>query len=105
MSKSSDGAVVFGVGLLAGLAAGAVIAVLTAPKSGEEIRQDLKATLNRFADDLPNEYQVTEAKSKEMIFKIKYSFEKQIARINEAIKAGKIAAAKRKEEVESDYSY
>jgi gas vesicle protein len=105
MSKSSDCAVVFGVGLLAGLAAGAMVAILTTPKSGEKVRQELKATLNRFVDDIPVEYQSTEAKSKEMLFKIKYSFEKQLARINEAVKAGKIAAAKRKEEVESDYSY
>lgn len=105
MSKTSDGAVVFGVGLLAGLAAGVVVAILTTPKAGVEVRQDLKATLNRFVDDLPDEFQATELKSKELLFNIKYSIENQIARIGEAIKAGKIAAAKRKEEVESDFSY
>ncbi|MEI7473924.1 MAG: YtxH domain-containing protein [bacterium] len=104
MSKSSDCAVVFGIGLLAGVAAGAVAALLTTPKSGEEVRQELKATLNRFVDDMPEEYRTTEAKSKEMIVKLKYSFESQFGKINNAIKAAKLAAAKRKEELESDYS-
>lgn len=105
MSKSCDGAVAFGLGLIVGVAAGAVVALLTTPKSGEEVRQDIKATLNRFVDDMPDEYRATEEKSKEMLFNIKYSFEKQVNKINSAIKAGRLAAAKRKEEMESDYSY
>lgn len=105
MSKSNDDAVVFGVGLLAGIAAGAVLAVLCTPKSGEEVRKDLKDTVSQFVDEMPRDYKKTEEQSKELIFKVKYSIENQINKINNALKAAKIAAAKRKEEMESEYNY
>ena len=100
MSKDS---VSFGVGLLFGVVAGVVAGVLYSPRSGEEMRQELKCTV----DNLIKEDEVDTCKtvSIDMLNKMKYTIEKQISKVNDAIRAGKMAAAKRKEELESGFSY
>ena len=48
MSKE-DNSISFGMGLLAGILGGVVAAILYAPKSGAETREDIKNTVNDFA--------------------------------------------------------
>ncbi|EKE02837.1 MAG: hypothetical protein ACD_20C00326G0006 [uncultured bacterium] len=104
MSKASNSSVSFGVGLLFGVVAGVVSGVLLSPKPGEELRQDIKEAVDNLCQD-KKELNSCKSISVDLINKMKYTIEKQIAKMNGAIKAGKMAAAKRKEELESDYSY
>ena len=50
---------------------------------------------------------ITQCKSAsiDIINKLKFTIENQIIKINEAIKAGRMAAAKRREELDSGYNY
>jgi gas vesicle protein len=100
MSKDS---VSFGMGLLFGIVAGVAAGVVLAPKSGEEMRQDLKNVIQ----NISNEDEINNCKnvSIDMINRMKYTIEKQLLKVNDAIKAGKMAAAKRREEMESGYSF
>ncbi|OGI22539.1 MAG: hypothetical protein A2287_08340 [Candidatus Melainabacteria bacterium RIFOXYA12_FULL_32_12] len=104
MSKVADNSVSFGVGLLFGVIAGVVAGVLAAPKSGEEMRQELKETVSNLSQENKELTSCTSI-SVDLINKMKYTIEKQISKINDAVKAGKMAAAKRKEELESGCNY
>ena len=104
MSRGQDKSLDFGMGILFGVLAGVAAGIIFAPKSGEETRKVIKDKIedvakSEFAD--VNHYKNT---SLETLNKVTYTVEKQINKINEAIKAGKMAAAKKKEELESDYS-
>ncbi len=103
MPKDSDNAVVFGVGIIFGVLAGALIGVLTAPKSGEEVRQKIKDTVDVYSNKKCDELVKTKTASVNMIKKMGYTIEKQLNRLNEAVKAGRMAAAKRKEENSTEY--
>ncbi|MFH0702523.1 MAG: YtxH domain-containing protein [bacterium] len=105
MSRNSDNSVSFGIGILFGVLTGVAAGILFSPKSGEKMREELKETVNKFSKDIPSDLAKTKTVSLDMINKLKYTIEKQIVRINESIKAGKMAAAKTKEELESGYNY
>ncbi|MDD3013725.1 MAG: YtxH domain-containing protein [Candidatus Gastranaerophilales bacterium] len=105
MSKSSDSSVSFGVGLLFGVLTGVATGILFSPKSGEEMRQDLKEIVNDISGEIkPNIYDTKNA-STDLINRIKYTVENQICKINNALKAGRLAAAKHKEELESGINF
>ncbi len=103
MPKDSDNAVVFGVGIILGVLTGAVIGVLTAPKSGEEVRQKIKDTVDIYSSKKCDEIAKTRIASVNMIKKMGFTIEKQLNRLNDAVKAGRMAAAKRKEENNTEY--
>ncbi len=103
MPKDSDNAVVFGVGIIFGVLAGAAIGVLTAPKSGEEVREKIKETVDIYSNKKCDEIAKTKIASVNMIKKMGFTIEKQISRLNDAVKAGRMAAAKRKEENSAEY--
>jgi gas vesicle protein len=73
MSKDS---VSFGMGLLFGIVAGVAAGVVLAPKSGEEMRQDLKNVIQ----NISNEDEINNCKnvSIDMINRMKYTIEKQL---------------------------
>jgi len=104
MSKDSDCPVIFGIGLLLGVAAGVAAGVLLAPKPGSEVREDLKFIADKYTKDAYSDFNSTKTASTVMVNRLRLTIEKQIARINEALKAGKMAAAKRKEELNSGYN-
>lgn len=91
----------FGIGLLIGVLAGVGAGILYAPKSGEETRNDLKEKTNQLME---KGYNVENFKKTglEMIEKAKISIENQISKINQDIKASKLAKAKAKELIESE---
>lgn len=103
MPKNSEGSISFGMGLLIGVVGGVVAGLLYTPKSGVEIRDDI-----RKAAGLPEkepELVYTKMASINLINRVKFTLEKQLYRVNEAVKAAKMASAKRKEELESGYNY
>lgn len=96
MSTDSDSYISFGVGLIFGLSLGAIGGLLAAPKPGEETRQELKETLSK----LPEQVLCDETKSHCAFDKLRFKLDRQINNINESVKAGKMAAAKKSEELE-----
>lgn len=106
MAKSADNSISFGVGLLIGVLAGVATGVLFSPRSGEEMRKDLKeVSCKVLKHNEKLKLADTKLTSLAMMDKLKYSIEKQISRVGDAIKAGKMAAAKQKEELEAGYNY
>lgn len=105
MSRKSDSAISFGVGILFGVLGGLVAALLLAPKSGDETRKELLAV----ADSLVKEKKPNVIYIKKMnttaIAKLQYTIETQFNKVIEAIKAGRMASAKKREELESAYKY
>jgi len=104
MSSLSDNAVSYGVGLLGGVVAGVLVGVLFAPKSGEEMRKDLMEVTDKFCSENDALCKCKDS-SLELINKTKYSVEKQLNKVLEAVRAGRMAAAKRREELETGYNY
>lgn len=88
------------VGLLLGLMGGAAIAILTAPKSGSEIRGKLRET----AEDLPERVSELVDDSLDLyasgVNYLQLVMEEQTMRLKRAVAAGKLAAAKKREELE-----
>lgn len=98
-----DGGFGFGswlIGLLLGVAGGATIAILFAPKSGNEIRGKLKET----AQDLPDRVSELVDDSLDLyasgVNYLQLVMEEQTMRLRRAVAAGKLAAAKKREELE-----
>lgn len=87
-------------GLLIGVVGGATLAFLTAPKSGTEIRRVIKRTtkdvpevIGEFVDDSLDLYASA-------LNYCQLLMEEQTNRIRRAVAAGKLAAAKKREELE-----
>lgn len=102
MSTESEGYLSFGVGLIFGMGLGAAIGLLVAPKSGQELRSEL----NQLAHEFPQSFNTNLDDTKEVchgyIDKVRYTIEKQIRQVGEAFKAGRMAAAKKREQLEED---
>lgn len=98
--QSSGSLSVWLVGFLVGIFGGAALALLTTPKSGSEVRGVLRKT----AKDVPNK--VTEILDDSLdlyasaVNYFQLVIEEQAQRIKKAVAAGKLAAAKKREELE-----
>jgi len=105
MSRRSESALAFGIGTLVGVLAGVAAAILFSPKSGEEMRKDLKIAAGKIVkENSPNVIYTNKINSAAFI-RLQYTIESQFNKVIDAIKAGRMAAAKRKEELESAYKY
>lgn len=90
------------VGLFIGALGGATVALLTAPKSGKEMRSDLKdgaAALPERVSELMDDTLDLYASG---VNYAQLAVEEQTMRVKRAVAAGKLAAAKKREEL--DYS-
>ncbi len=105
MSKNSDDTSTFGVGILLGVLAGAIAGVLLSPKPGEEMRDDLQKVADKLSQKEPIEVSRTKKITSDTIVKMQYILETQFTRVLDAVKAGKMVTAKRREELDSDYRY
>ncbi len=103
MSKD-DNSIIFGMGLLAGVVGGIVAAILYAPKSGKETREELKTIVNDFAQKHAPEIKEAKKQALESLDVMKYKLEKQYNKINDHIKAKQMAKAKRMEDRSYDYT-
>ena len=105
MSTESDGYLSFGVGFIFGLGLGGILGVLFTPKSGDELRSDLRNIAQSLPDNINQTVNDTKNKCGNFIDVTRYSIEKKFNKIDNAIKAGKMAAAKRREEFEEELGY
>lgn len=87
-------------GLLIGAVGGAAVALLTAPKSGTEMRD----TLQRGTQDVPERLSEIVDDSLDLYASFlnyaQLSLEEQTTNFKRALAAGKLAAAKKREEIE-----
>ena len=95
--REDDNAVCFGMGILLGVAAGALAAVLYAPKSGEETRKVLEDTASNLVQKYAPDVRDAKKQALTSIDVIRYKLERQYNRLSEAIRAKQIARAKEKE--------
>lgn len=103
MSKE-DNSISFGMGLLAGVLGGVIAAILYAPKSGEETREDVKVFVDDFAQKHAPEIKEAKKQALESLDMMKYKLEKQYNKINEHIKAKQMAKAKEMEDKTYDFN-
>ncbi len=96
MSKE-DNSISFGVGLLFGVVGGVIAAVLYAPKSGEETRQDVENVITDIAQKYTPEIKEAKKQALTSIDVIRYRLEQQYNKISDSIKAKQLAKAKEKE--------
>lgn len=101
MSKE-DNSISFGLGMLFGVVGGVIAAVLYAPKSGEETRQDVENVITDFAQKYTPEIKEAKRQALTSIDVIRYRLEQQYNKINSAIKAKQLAKAKEKESIDYD---
>ena len=99
MSKE-DNSVCFGLGILLGVAAGAVAAVLFAPKSGDETRKNLGNVVSDIAQKYTPEIREAKKQALSSIDVMRYKLEREYNKISEALRAKQIAKAKEKESVD-----
>ena len=105
MSRQSESALAFGIGTLVGVLAGVTAAILLSPKSGEEMREDLKAAAKKIISENKPEIIYTKKLNVAALSRLQYTIESQFNRVIDALKAGRMAAAKKREEMESAYRY
>jgi len=96
MSKD-DNALIFGIGILAGVTAGIIAGLLMAPASGEETRKKLETQVNDFAENCCPTLEEAKRQALATIDVIQYKIEKSIKKVNDVIKARQLAKAKDKE--------
>lgn len=103
MSKNSDDYLIFTVGTLFGILAGVIAGVIYSPKSGAEMRKELRGMAKNITNEVPNDVDKAKKVFNTNIDRLKYTMENQINKINDAVKAGRMASAKEKEEQETGY--
>lgn len=90
------------VGLFIGALGGATVALLTAPKSGKELRGDLKEGARALPEKVSELMDDTLDLYASGVNYAQLAVEEQSMRVKRAVAAGKLAAAKKREEL--DYS-
>ena len=87
----------FLIGVIGGAAAGMILALLLAPKSGKETRKELKEKIDELNEKYSPELVEVKNQALSSLDKIKCLLERKFAKFNEAIKAEQLAKAKNKE--------
>ncbi|HED07328.1 MAG TPA: gas vesicle protein [Ignavibacteria bacterium] len=67
MSNDNNGGNGFLIGLIAGSALGAIVGLLYAPKSGKELRDDIRTKSNEYLDDADKYIEDAKVKAKDLI--------------------------------------
>ena len=103
MSKNSDDYLIFAAGTLCGVLGGIIVGIVFFPKSGIEMRQNLKNIAKNLVQDMPSDSEKVKNTFCKNIDTLKYTFEDQVNKINKAVKASRMVSAKRKEEMDTGY--
>ena len=96
--SQDDNALIFGIGILAGVTTGIIAGLLFAPASGEESRKKLEAQVTDFAQNHCPTVEEAKRQALATVDVIQFKIEKAIKKINDTIKARQLARAKDKED-------
>lgn len=88
------------IGLIVGLLGGATLAILTAPKSGNEVRGNLRKTAREMPEKVGEIVDDSLDLYASALNYCQLLVEEQTSRMKRAVAAGKLAAAKKREEIE-----
>ena len=102
MSKNDS--IGFGLGILAGVLGGVVMGVLFAPKSGEETRKELTDAACKIAEENGPKLKKAKENACKQFEIIRCKLENGYNKINEKIKAKRLAKAKSKEEKNYEFN-
>jgi gas vesicle protein len=102
---ADDGLTSFLIGLSFGLFAGAVTALLTTPKSGDELVHGVSQVFRELPDRVNDELVQSGTKTRELLDKTRQSIENQIDRTRKDRSADRMARAKQAEELASGYEF
>ena len=107
MARDNDDDIsAFMLGLVAGLAGGAMMGVLFAPKSGDELREDINEVAQNLPRRLNDEMKNPQSRARSFIDRTRYNIESQVDRVKRDIEADRMARAKQAEEMASgNYEY
>ncbi|NLF83907.1 MAG: YtxH domain-containing protein [Candidatus Gastranaerophilales bacterium] len=103
MSKNSDDYLIFTAGALLGVLGGVLAGIMFSPKSGVEMRQELKNYAKDLFKEVPSDADMIKDSMNKNINRLKCSVENQLNKIQDAVKASKLASAKLKEEMNEGY--
>ena len=96
----------FMLGLVAGLAGGALAGILLAPKSGDELREDINDLAQKLPKRLNDEIGNPQGRARSFIDRTRYNIESQVDKVKKDIEADRMARAKQAEEMASGgYEY
>ena len=103
--QSEDSLVPFVLGLVAGAIGGAVVALLLAPKSGEELRENMQDYLSHIPDKIDDELKNPQGKTREFIDRTRYNIENTVDKVRAERKADRLSKARQAEEMASGYEF
>ncbi len=102
--ESDDGIFSFLLGLTLGMVGGGIVAVLFAPKAGDETRKDVREFIEALPDRIDGEMEPY-SKSRQFIDRTRANIENRVDKISKERKAKNMAEAKRREEAASGFEY
>jgi gas vesicle protein len=106
MSRDNDdGIFSFLAGMMLGMVGGGIAGLLFAPKSGDELREDVHGFVRNLPTRVNDELHNPNARTREFIDKTRYSIETQVGKVKKDREADRMAKAKRAEEMASGYDY
>lgn len=103
--ESDDGIFTFLAGMLLGMLGGGLMGLLFAPKSGDELRADANTFVRTLPGRVNEELSNPNTKTREFIEKTRYSIENQVGKVKKDRDAGRMAKAKKAEEMASGYDF
>ena len=102
--SNKNSSISFGLGLFAGVVGGIVAGILSAPKTGEESRSELKETVTDLVQKHSPEIKEARKQALESIDLVKYKLERQYRKLNHMLKSKKLQKAKELEDTEYDFN-
>lgn len=104
-NERDDSLVSFLLGLTAGVIGGTVAGILLAPKSGDEMREDINAFVKDLPGKLDNEMKNPEGSTRNLINKARLNIEARVDQVKKDREADRQQKAKLAEELASGYEY
>lgn len=102
--NNNDGVFALLLGMLLGVAGGAIYGFLYAPKKGKIFRKDVKQWLKNLPELIEDEMEPN-SRSRKFIDKTRYNFEDQVDSLNKNRRASRIAKAKQREQEALGFDY
>lgn len=98
MSGKDDNALLFGIGILAGVTTGIIAGLLFAPQSGEETRKKIEKQVTYIAETNCPSKEEAKRQILAVIDVIQFKIEKAVRKLSDSLKSRRLAKAKEKED-------